>query len=176
MLMKTELSCPECGASAGCEHARYLSPGQLAAAALARDPDKSDRAIAAEVGIGLGTVQRARKSTDPNGSVRKRTGRDGKVRRPPKPKPKSKSKAKVRPASLPVVWTFALRQHELREANDVIRLLHALVLPLIRHRDDWRPVIRTDEDREEVAHAMHQIANDLSVLAQQVAGVADEDD
>lgn len=49
-----------------------------AAEAIKANPGKSDRAIAADVGIGLGTVQRARQELgDPYGSP-DRVGRDGK--------------------------------------------------------------------------------------------------
>jgi hypothetical protein len=51
-----------------------------AAAAVAANPDKSDRAIAPEIGVGSNTVRRARRATAPNGAVEARTGRDGKKR------------------------------------------------------------------------------------------------
>jgi len=55
-----------------------------AMAAIAASPEKSNRAIAAEIGVGLETVRRARqKLTDaggdgsPDGSPEMRVGRDG---------------------------------------------------------------------------------------------------
>lgn len=80
------LRCTQCGASAkpGCNcgvRYEYISPSKLAERAIKNDPNKSDRAIAAELGVGFGTVNRARKRSDPNGSVETRTGRDGKKRR-----------------------------------------------------------------------------------------------
>jgi hypothetical protein len=69
--------------------ARPNGQGQLdfgaaerAAAAVAANPGKSDRAIAADLGVGSNTVRRARKTTAPHGAV-KRIGKDGKARRLP---------------------------------------------------------------------------------------------
>ncbi len=84
------LECAGCGASteARCDcGVAYVPAGVRAAKAVAETPGKSDRAIAAELGVGLGTVQRARKkSTDPHESVEppaKRIGKDGKARKLP---------------------------------------------------------------------------------------------
>jgi hypothetical protein len=50
-------------------------------------PEKSDRVIAAELGINQSTVSRVRKrSTDAGASVEKRIGKDGKARKQPKPR------------------------------------------------------------------------------------------
>jgi hypothetical protein len=85
---KLRLHCAKCGvmteAKCGCG-VGYVTASNAAAAAVKANPEKSDRAIAAEIGVGLGTVQRARKAVDPNGSPEKRTGRDGK-NYPAKPK------------------------------------------------------------------------------------------
>jgi hypothetical protein len=51
-----------------------------AAAAIAANPEKSNWAIAAEIGVGLETVRRARKQSEnaeANGSPEERVGRDG---------------------------------------------------------------------------------------------------
>lgn len=55
--------------------------GKRAEAAIAGNPEKSDRAIAAEIGVNQST--RARKRTDADASVGKRVGQDGKARRMP---------------------------------------------------------------------------------------------
>lgn len=55
--------------------------GKRAEAAIAANPEKSDRAIAAEIGVNQST--RARKRTDAGESVGKRVGQDGKARRMP---------------------------------------------------------------------------------------------
>jgi hypothetical protein len=89
------LVCVGCGATASvscnCGKA-YVPPSMLAAAAIAANPSKSNRAIAEETGLGLGTVQRARKTGDPDGSPPKRTGKDGKSypvkRKQPAPRPR----------------------------------------------------------------------------------------
>jgi hypothetical protein len=71
-----EGSC-QCGAP-------YVPAGLRAAQAIAASPDKSDRAIAQEIGVGRETVRRARKSTAPHEAVAKRTGKDGKSRELPR--------------------------------------------------------------------------------------------
>jgi hypothetical protein len=67
-------------------HASYkpLPAIKRAEQAIAASPDKSDRAIAEEIGVGSNTVRRARqKATAPCGAVEKRTGKDGKARKMP---------------------------------------------------------------------------------------------
>jgi hypothetical protein len=76
-----QLKCSACGATAkaACNcGAPYVPAGVLAAKAVAASPEKSNRAIADEIGVGFETVRRARQSGDPNGSPAKRTGKDGK--------------------------------------------------------------------------------------------------
>lgn len=77
---------PSCGCGANFE---YVSPGELAAKAVKDNPEKSNRAIADDLGVGSNTVRRARQATAPNGAVDgKRTGRDGKARKMPRRKSK----------------------------------------------------------------------------------------
>lgn len=65
--------------------APYIPASERAAAAIAANPGKSDRAIAAEIGTSPTTVGKARRLTGQSIIV-KRTGRDGKVRKMPKTK------------------------------------------------------------------------------------------
>jgi transposase len=67
---------------AGCG-APYVPASQRAAAAIAASPGKSDRAIAAEIGVSDFTVRKARKRTASNLAVEKRVGKDGKARKMP---------------------------------------------------------------------------------------------
>lgn len=85
----TRLECSACGATAdaacGCG-APYMPAGTRAAKAVAANPEKSDRAIADELGVGHATVSRARKKATVSGdTVGKRVGKDGKVRKLPAP-------------------------------------------------------------------------------------------
>src|SRR6266550_529556 len=86
--MTAMLHCSACGisASTACAcGAPYVSAGKIAARAVAEHPEKSDRAIADELGIDHKTVGRARrKSTGDNAPVGKRVGKDGKARKLPK--------------------------------------------------------------------------------------------
>jgi hypothetical protein len=85
--VKVKLECTQCGASGegSCNcGAEYVAPGQRAAKALKANPERSDRAIAAEIGVDHKTVGAARKAATGEGSpVECRTGLDGKTRRLP---------------------------------------------------------------------------------------------
>lgn len=87
MPIKTKLVCSSCGApgegSCRCG-APYVTPGDRAEAAVKANPEKSDRAIAKELGVSPTTVGKARgKQLSSDGQL-KRTGRDGKKRSQPK--------------------------------------------------------------------------------------------
>jgi hypothetical protein len=78
-----DLVCPNCGIAAACDCG--MAPIDRAQCAVLKNPEKSSRAIAAEIGVGRKTVDRARaKATGPRGPVEKRIGKDGKARRLPK--------------------------------------------------------------------------------------------
>jgi hypothetical protein len=83
------LQCSHCGAgaTAACEcGAPYVPAGKRAEEAVAANPEKSDRAIAAAIGVSHTTVQKARKATGNKLPVdEKRTGKDGKQRKLPEP-------------------------------------------------------------------------------------------
>ena len=76
------LECSECGATAqatcGCGVA-YVPAGTRAAAAVAANPKKSDRALAAELGVSGQTIGRARKKSGATNVAPERVaGKDGK--------------------------------------------------------------------------------------------------
>jgi hypothetical protein len=80
------LCCIRCGAKAkpGCQcDAAYVPARVYAAKAIAAHPEKSDRAIAAAIGVDSKTVAKARKATAEKSAVAKRIGRDGKARKLP---------------------------------------------------------------------------------------------
>src|ERR1700722_13570493 len=86
-----QMRCSSCGSAAkatcNCDVA-YLPAGEFAARAVAANPEKSDRALAKEIGVDAATVRRARKhATAANAAVDKRIGRDGKTRKLPKRPP-----------------------------------------------------------------------------------------
>jgi hypothetical protein len=94
------LRCSSCGITqdAACEcGAPYVAAGMLAKQAVVEFPEKSNRAIADELGLSNQTVMRAREAVAPNGAPEAetpltRTGRDGKQypakpKRPDKPAP-----------------------------------------------------------------------------------------
>ena len=96
--------CASCDAQgeAGCDcGAGYISASAFAAKVLMRNPEKSNRALAAEFGLSNQTVMRARQnsaapngaaenaagSAAPNGAPEKRVGLDGKTYSMPKQRP-----------------------------------------------------------------------------------------
>ena len=80
------LECSKCGADAmaTCDcGVAYVPAGTRAAAAVAANPEKSDRSIADEIGVSPTTVGKARKATVHGGQLAKRVGKDGKARKLP---------------------------------------------------------------------------------------------
>jgi len=119
--------CSACGIGAACDCGAVLvSAGARAAAAVRNAPHKSDRAIAAEIGVDHKTVGKARQSTGDHSPVT-RTGLDGKVRRLPggaphtvdidtlSPTAKQKLDAAIRQEKRKVDTEHAARMHEVDE-------------------------------------------------------------
>jgi hypothetical protein len=82
----TQLQCSACGAEthAKCNCGKpYLPKLQRAAEAVAAHPEKSDRAIAADIGVSHTTVQQARQLATDLPVDEPRTGKDGKTRKLP---------------------------------------------------------------------------------------------
>jgi hypothetical protein len=92
------LSCSACGAAgyAACDcGAPYLPAAARAAKAIAETPNKSDRAIAAEIGVSDKTVGKARRATAESSAVEARVGLDGKARNQPAKKGWSRERYKA---------------------------------------------------------------------------------
>ncbi|MGY2933284.1 hypothetical protein ACVWZ6_002886 [Bradyrhizobium sp. GM6.1] len=73
----------EGGSTGFSRRAPYLPAAQRTAEAIAANPEKFDRAIAAEIGVSHPTVAKARRSTGKQLPVEQRTGRHGKQRKAP---------------------------------------------------------------------------------------------
>jgi hypothetical protein len=76
------LYCSACDAegTASCDcGVGYLSAGERASQAVAAHPEKGNRLLADETGIGIETIRRARIAGGSNGSPVKTIGRDGKA-------------------------------------------------------------------------------------------------
>jgi hypothetical protein len=85
-LSVVRLTCSACGTevNASCNCGKPYLPRQRAAEAVAAHPEKSNRAIADEIGASEATVRRARDATASGDAVAEpRIGRDGKARRLP---------------------------------------------------------------------------------------------
>ena len=85
-LSVVRLTCSACGveANASCNCGKPYLPRERAAEAVAAHPEKSNRAIADEIGTSEATVRRARDATASGDAVAEpRIGRDGKARRLP---------------------------------------------------------------------------------------------
>jgi hypothetical protein len=87
--------CTGCGAeaNASCNCGKpYVPKSVRAREAIEANPEKSDRAIAADIGVSQPTVSKIRKeleATDNNLSVEERIGLDGKKRKMPEKKPEA---------------------------------------------------------------------------------------
>lgn len=80
------MSCTGCGAeaNASCNCGKpYVPKKQRAAEAIAANPQKSNRAIAKELGLSDDTVGRARRESGVAGAAPEREGLDGKIYRLP---------------------------------------------------------------------------------------------
>jgi hypothetical protein len=93
------LECPKCHATTelkcncGVDYV-HVSAGKRAEEAVKANPEKTDREIAREIGVGNKTVSRARKSVVSNDTTAKRTGKDGKKYKPTKLKKPADKPAK----------------------------------------------------------------------------------
>jgi hypothetical protein len=89
-LPKPTLACSVCGAEAeaACDcNAPYVPAAQKAAEALALHPERSDRSIAAAIGVSDFTVRKIRQRA---GLARvRRVGKDGRLRSVPPPNPQA---------------------------------------------------------------------------------------
>jgi hypothetical protein len=77
-----QMTCTGCGAeaNASCNCGKpYVPKKQRAADAIKANPQKSDRAIAADLGINQSTVSRARSESGDASASPEREGRDGKI-------------------------------------------------------------------------------------------------
>jgi DNA-binding MarR family transcriptional regulator len=116
-----QLQCSGCGATtnAACNcGAPYVPAGTRAAEAIAKNPEKSSRKIAEEIGVSEPTVRRARKSTASCDAVEKRVGRDGKSRK----LPERQSVDTVTPADVQLVATV---RKELEGKGEIPRTQHS---------------------------------------------------
>lgn len=85
-----QMTCTGCGAeaNASCNCGKpYVPKKQRAIDALKENPNRSDRAIAADLGVHHSTVNEARKESGVGDPTGERQGRDGKVYRLPQREP-----------------------------------------------------------------------------------------
>lgn len=87
LLFTQQMTCVACGAEAdaSCNCGKpYVPKKQRAVDAIAANPQKSDRAIAADIGVDHKTVGAARRELGGEDSPPEREGRDGKMYRTPR--------------------------------------------------------------------------------------------
>jgi len=120
--MVAKLYCSKCGATAGaaCDcGVPYVPAGVAAAKAIAAHWEKSDRAIAKEIGIHYSTVREARiKLTGGNPSVDKRIGLDGKARRMPRHYNPTPAELVHLPAAVELVERLTPTMNELKKEGN----------------------------------------------------------
>jgi hypothetical protein len=153
MPIRQRLVCSECGADGEgtCRcGAPYVPAGQRAADAVAKNPEKSNRAIADEIGVDEKTVRKVRSTADQS-AVEERTGKDGKTRKMPKAAPP------VEPPTEEEVWQQTLM--EMAGAT--------IALPATMVREYGKPFRKFATTTvmitlaEQAAAAWQQIATDL---------------
>jgi hypothetical protein len=96
---------PGCGAQArtGCDCGKpYISKVDQATQAVKANPERSDRAIAKDIGVDHKTVAKARQATGERSPIQ-RTGLDGKTRKVPEKKALTKP-AKAKPLRATLAW------------------------------------------------------------------------
>ena len=104
--------CTNCGAeaNASCNCGKpYIAKKQQAVEAIAANPQKSDRAIAADIGVSHETVSKARRETGVNELTPEREGRDGKVYRLPAKERPEQTPADEAAESFKILVDLALR-------------------------------------------------------------------
>jgi hypothetical protein len=162
------LICTECGAetTAACHcRAPYkISAADLAAEAIAKNPEKSARAIAKEIGVGRMTVVRAKEKTGgpngpPAGSAIRVVGRDGKS-----------YPVKIEPKKRPTHDIDVQVNKFIHEAGEFMSDFSERVLAWHKENKDKLD----DEIREALVFSIHQCANYLADTAQRVAGITQE--
>ena len=97
----TLMVCTACGAEAKASCAcgvGYMPKAVRAAEAIKANPEKSDRAIAEELGVSDMTVGRARKQVQHDVAPEKRVGLDGKKQAAKKKRPENESSRQAKPA------------------------------------------------------------------------------
>jgi hypothetical protein len=109
--------CTGCGAEANAScncGVSYVPKAQRAAEAVKANPEKSDRAIAKEIGASPTTVGKAREQLSTTGQLEDtpRTGLDGKTRAQPTKAPKNNEEAALRSRAV------ALGRHLSRRGNE----------------------------------------------------------
>lgn len=161
----TRLRCSSCGAdgSGSCDcGAPYLPAGKRAEEAIAASPEKSDRAIAEEIGVDHKTVSKARKRTGDQSPVAKRTGRDGKKRKAPKTKAKAATARKAPVADAP----------ENRRVNHITSVIDDAVTDYVEQFNAWlaaNPNL-SQAAKDSIILFLHTNADKLLRLAQALDG------
>src|SRR5262249_49839815 len=132
---------------------------ERAAVALAANPQKSDRAIAAELGIGHATVSRAR-ATVSRETVDERVGLDGKVRKLPAKVTAMPSPSREKPALRAAKRRIAELETERKQLR---RALHKSELERISLHNENKKL------RDEIA-TLKLVAKEATTIAVKATG------
>jgi hypothetical protein len=169
----TIIVCSACGAkaNASCNCGVAYQPKSVRAAEAVRaNPEKSNRSIAAELGVSPDTVDRARKQL-PDDQAVKRTGLDGKARQQPIHWQRRVHPDVVYPAAVRGVAARTILEE--REAQSVglrtitkIELMCAL-MDVLKFGGDCFPdqIIGADEELFEAITAVEDLVHELGIVA-----------
>lgn len=128
------ICCLKCGAKAkaGCDcGVGYIPAIAFASKAVRAHPEKSDRAIAAEIGVAPNTVRKAR-ATAQKCAVEKRTGRDGKTRKlPTRMTPEAAAAMQARAEAVARLFPPAIKTIPASARAELVAALDSYAPPLI---------------------------------------------
>ncbi|UPK31756.1 hypothetical protein IVB18_25845 [Bradyrhizobium sp. 186] len=145
----------------------YVPAHKVAKAAIAAHPQKSDRAIAEEIGVDHKTVAKARARTGDHSPVEKRIGKDGKARKMPEPKQQHANPAQPEPRKLPKPPKIDM--NVIKQAGAFHTELLNYTLEFCERIKSWHAEHPVDEESHGcVVQALETASMRLQLMAQEI--------
>jgi hypothetical protein len=146
-----------CGCGVGFE---LLRPGKAAELFVKEHPQKTDRAIAAEIGVDHKTVAAARQAVGENSPTETRIGQDGKNYKPSKPKPSAPEANGASTSITDADWAERRRSEERARQKMLNDAMRALFLAHYTAYDKYKYV---DDLMTELSDDVVELINDTMV-------------
>ncbi|WP_156928479.1 hypothetical protein [Bradyrhizobium sp. th.b2] len=142
----------------------HVPKSVVAKAAIEATPHKSDRAIAAETGVGKDTIRRARGQLAQTAPVEKRVGQDGKARKAPEFKQSSET-----PAGSHLPKPKAINMDVIKQAGAFHIELTNYTQEFCARVKSWRPEHQIDDESHYcVVQALEMASMRLQRAAQDI--------